>query len=75
LNDTAFFIALMGLLIVLVVILGVLLGWGLKELEMKVSEKSKRNVKVFRICPRCGRDLSLMPEDIKRCPYCENELP
>jgi len=75
LNDAAYLIAIIGLFVVLFVILGVLLGWWLKELEMKVSEKSKRNVKVFRICPRCGRDLSLMPEDIKRCPYCGNELP
>jgi len=27
-----------------------------------------------RICPRCGKNLSHLPDDIKLCPYCGNKL-
>jgi len=27
-----------------------------------------------RICPKCGRNLSQLPDDIKHCLYCGNEL-
>ena len=56
---------------ILPILLGVfLLVWGYTSR----SEKEKEVYRPIRICPKCGRDLSHFPEDIKRCPYCGNEL-
>ena len=56
---------------ILPILLGVfLLVWGLASR----SEKKKEIYRPIRICPKCGRDLSQFPDDIKRCPYCGNEL-
>ena len=49
-----------------------LLGWGIASIMMKGKEGSVHQL--IRICPRCGRNLSTLPQDIKRCPYCGNEL-
>jgi len=66
------FIPLIGIFIgILPILLGVfLLGWGLASR----SEKEKEVYRPTRICVKCGRDLSRFPEDIRRCPYCGNEL-
>jgi len=44
-----------------------LMVWG------TLTRRRERIVKL-RICPRCGRDLSRIPTDIKKCPYCGGDL-
>lgn len=47
-----------------------LLVWGLTSR----SSGEARTKQVARVCPRCGKNLSFFPDDIKLCPYCGNQL-
>jgi len=47
---------------------------GLTSMSSKGEMRTSRVYQFTRICPRCGRNLSNFPDDIKRCPYCGNEL-
>ena len=47
---------------------------GLMSISSKREIQANKVLQFTRICPRCGRNLSNFPDDIKRCPYCGNEL-
>jgi len=66
-------IPIIGILIAIVPFLVgvVLMVWGIAEVSAKTKSAKRREI---RICTKCGRDLSSLPRDIKRCPYCGNEL-
>ncbi len=66
-------IPLIGIFIAIVPFLVgvVLMVWGIAEVNTRTKSADKREI---RICTKCGRDLSTLPKDIKRCPYCGNEL-
>jgi len=50
----------------------VVLGWRHSRRSVAVSAPSVSVVS--RICPQCGRNLSQLPQDIVRCPYCGRVL-
>jgi len=45
-----------------------------EEIGLKESKKSEETEEQDGTCPKCGKNLSSMPEDITLCPYCGNKL-
>lgn len=45
-----------------------------EEIGLKESKKSQETDEQNRNCPRCGKELSYMPDDIIVCPFCGRKL-
>ena len=48
-----------------------LLVWGLTS---RSSTGVTQTRQVARVCPKCGKNLSFFPDDIRLCPYCGNQV-
>jgi len=48
-----------------------LMVWGLTS---RSSTEVTQTRQVTRVCPKCGKNLSLFPDDIRLCPYCGNQV-
>jgi hypothetical protein len=45
-----------------------------EEIGLKESRESEETDKQHRTCPRCGKKLSDLPDDIIVCPFCGRKL-
>ncbi|MEM1966822.1 MAG: zinc ribbon domain-containing protein [Nitrososphaerota archaeon] len=80
------FFTIIGILLFLIPLIGPILGalpfafglalivWGAVSLAHRKENKTLQQPVLTRICPKCGRNLSNFPGDIKNCPYCGNQL-
>jgi len=55
-------------------VFGALGGFIGSKIEKKGLPLSVSAEKVSRICPNCGRVLTELPPDIRKCPYCGRDL-